>query len=195
MSINDVSLTEGDSGTTAFTFTVSMSGSNSLGTSVDYATADGTATADDYVATNGTLTWAAGDTSSKTISVAVNGDTMVETDETFYVNLSSPTNATFSKSQGGGTIQNDDIALGIMATDATKAEGNSGTTPFTFTVSRSGLTTGATTVNYAVTRSETDPADSEDFAGALPSGQVSFAAGVTSQNSDNQRQRRPSSGA
>ena len=109
MSINDVSLSEGNSGTTTFTFTVSMSGSNTLGASVSYATADGTATAGDYWSANGTLTWAPGDTSSKTISVTVNGDRTVEPDETFYVNLSSPTNATLSKSQGVGTIQNDDV--------------------------------------------------------------------------------------
>ena len=185
LSIGDVTLAEGDSGTKTFNFTVSMSGSNTLGASVSYATADGStnpATAgSDYVATSGTLTWAAGDTSSQTISVTVNGDTTVEPDETFYVNLSSPTNATLSKSQGVGTIQNDDIALGITATDATKAEGNSGTTPFTFTVSRSGLTTGATTVNYAVTGSGTNPANGADFGGTLPSGQVSFAAGDKSE--------------
>ena len=89
---------------------MSMSGTNTLGASVSYATADGTATAgSDYVSASGTLTWAAGDTSSKTISVTVNGDTTVEPDETFYVNLSSPSNATISKSQGVGTIQNDDV--------------------------------------------------------------------------------------
>ena len=85
---------------------------------------DGTAAAgSDYVACIGTMHWAAGVTSSVTINVAVNGDTTVEPDESFYVNLSNPTNATLAKSQGVGTIQNDDIALAIAATDAAKAEG------------------------------------------------------------------------
>ncbi len=57
---------------------------------------------------NTALTWAAGDTTAKMISVTINGDTVFEPDETFYINLSTPTNATLSDSQGVGTIQNDD---------------------------------------------------------------------------------------
>jgi len=84
LSIGDVTLTEGNSGTKTFNFTVSLSGSNTLGASVSYSTANGTATAgSDYVSASNTLTWAAGDTSSRTISVTVNGDTTVEPDETF----------------------------------------------------------------------------------------------------------------
>ena len=125
LSIGDVTFLEGDSGTKTFTFTVSMSGSNTLGASVSYATADGTATAgSDYVTASSTLTWAAGDTSSKTISITVNGDTTVEPDETFYVNLTSPTNATVSKGQGAGTIQNDEATwqdtIGLFAPTSSK---------------------------------------------------------------------------
>ena len=73
-----------------------------------FATADGTATAgSDYVAQTGTLSFTAGQT-SKTISVTVNGDTTVESDETFLVNLSSPSGATLADAQGQGTITNDD---------------------------------------------------------------------------------------
>jgi serralysin len=130
LSIGDVTLTEGNSGRKTFTFTVSMSGSNAQGASVRYATANGTASAgSDYVATSGTLTWAAGNTSAKTISVTVNGDTTVEPDETFYVNLTSATNATLSKSQGVGTIQNDDgsptiSSMAIVTPAATNTLGN-----------------------------------------------------------------------
>ena len=63
--------------------------------------------------------------------------------------------------RGHGTINNDDTAaatLAIAATDADKAEGNSGSTPFTFTVTRSGDTSGASSVNYAVTGSGTNAA-------------------------------------
>ena len=88
LTINDVSATEGDSGTKLFTFTVTMSGSNTQGASVNYATANGSASsASDYVAKSGILTWSAGDTTAKTISVTINGDTDVESDETFYVNV------------------------------------------------------------------------------------------------------------
>lgn len=68
--------------------------------------------------------------------------------------------------------------LAIAATDAVKAEGDSGNTSFTFTVTRSGDTTGTTDVDYAVTSSA---ADATDFGGSLPSGTVSFATGETTQ--------------
>ncbi len=113
LSIGNVTLAEGNSGTTTFTFTVSISQTNTLATSVHFATADGTATAasGDYVGASGTLTWNPGDNAAKTISVTVNGDTTVEPDETFYVNLSSPTNATLAHGSGVGTITNDDLSI------------------------------------------------------------------------------------
>ncbi|MBU4424855.1 MAG: ExeM/NucH family extracellular endonuclease [Gammaproteobacteria bacterium] len=67
--------------------------------------------------------------------------------------------------------------LSVAVTSASKAEGNSGTTAFTFTVTRAGDTSGATTVDYAVSGAAVDAAD---FGGALPTGTVSFAAGETS---------------
>ena len=126
LSIGNVTLTEGDSGTKTFDFTVSISGTNTLPVSVNYATTDGTATAGsgDYVATNGTLTWAGGDNTAKTISVTVNGDTTVEPDETFYVNLSNPTNATLSSVTGTGTIVNDDLSISsVVVAEATATNG------------------------------------------------------------------------
>ena len=68
----------------------------------------------DYAATNGNLTFSPGET-SKTISVAVVGNTLREADETFFVNLLAPTNATIVKSQGVGTIRNDDISIVAIA--------------------------------------------------------------------------------
>ncbi len=109
ISINNVSRSEGNSGTTAFTFTVSLSAASTQTVTVRYATANGTARTgnNDYVATSGKLTFSPGQT-SKTVTVSVVGDTRVETDETFNVNLSSATNATIADGQGVGTILNDD---------------------------------------------------------------------------------------
>lgn len=108
--IDDVSVLEGDSGTTEATFTVTLSEASSQTVTVDYATADDTAIAGtDYTATNGTLTFAAGET-SKTITVSVQGDTTTESDESFFVNLTNATNAPIGNSQGIGTIQNDDTS-------------------------------------------------------------------------------------
>jgi hypothetical protein len=78
---------------------------------VNYATADGTATtADgDYFATSGTVAIAPGSTST-TLTVTVRGDKRQEANETFVVNLSSPSGAAIADGQGVGTILNDDAA-------------------------------------------------------------------------------------
>jgi hypothetical protein len=80
---------------------------------VNYATADGTATVanNDYVATNSTLTFATTDV-TKTINVTINGDTTLEPDENFFVNLSGASGATIADAQGVGTIQNDELPPG-----------------------------------------------------------------------------------
>ena len=110
LSINNVAQPEGNSGTTNFNFTVSLSYSSTQTVTVNYATSDGTATApSDYTATNGTLTFAPGIT-TQTVSVPVVGDTAVEASETFTVTLSNPTGATVTTSQGVGAILNDDQA-------------------------------------------------------------------------------------
>ena len=76
---------------------------------VQYATADGLATAgSDYVAASGTVTFTPGQT-SQPVSITVNGDTLEEPNETFFVNLTNPTNATISDNQGVGLINNNDI--------------------------------------------------------------------------------------
>ncbi|MEM6502909.1 MAG: hypothetical protein AAF685_13845 [Cyanobacteria bacterium P01_C01_bin.89] len=67
--------------------------------------------------------------------------------------------------------------LAIAPTDANKAEGDTGTTSFTFTVTRSGDTSGITDVNFAVTGT----ADAADFGGAVPSGTVNFAANASTE--------------
>ncbi|WP_299125577.1 Calx-beta domain-containing protein, partial [uncultured Tenacibaculum sp.] len=78
------------------------------------------------------------------------------------------------------TITDDDTSVAIAATDAVKVEGTSGSTSYTFTVTRSGDTSGTGSVNYAVTGSGANPAVAADFGGAFPSGTVNFAATETS---------------
>lgn len=114
-SINDGSGFE--SSTTTITFTVTRSGSTGVST-VDYATADGTATAgSDYVEVNDTLTFDNGVT-TQTIEIPLMGDTVVEGDETFVVNLSNPTNASIADAQGEGTITNSTGTLKKPANNA-----------------------------------------------------------------------------
>ena len=107
--ISDVQGKEGKSGTTAFTFVVSLSGNPLAPVTVDYATAAGTAsTPSDFQAVSGVLTFPIG-TNVKTITVAVLGDKVRERNETFVVNLSNPSaNAYLGDGQGLGTIVDDD---------------------------------------------------------------------------------------
>jgi len=150
LAINDVSKVEGNSGTTAFTFIISLSAASSNPVSVTYTTANGTAlVGSDFTAVSSTVTIPAGQTSVQ-VTINVIGDTNVEPDETFVVNLSAPTNATLADSQGQGTILNDDSAPTPTLTinDVSKAEGNSGTTAFTFTISLSAASSNPVSVTY-----------------------------------------------
>jgi hypothetical protein len=110
LTIGDVSKKEGKSGTTAFSFVVTLSAPSSEPVTVQYATADGTATAGtDYVSKTGTVTFLPGET-NKQITISVKGDKTQEPDETFFVNLSNATGGTIEDGQGLGTILNDDIS-------------------------------------------------------------------------------------
>ncbi len=174
--IDDVGINEGNSGTTAFTFTVSLTNPSAADVTVDYTTTDGTATtADaDYTATSGTLTIPAGSTTAQ-ITVNVAGDTKVEGNEAFTVDLSNPVGATISDNQGLGTINNDD-ATTISIDDVTVAEGNSGTTAFTFTVSLTNPSATDVTVDYTTTDGTAATLDS-DYTSS--SGTLTIPAGST----------------
>ena len=175
ISITDVTITEGDAGTKTATFTVSHTGTAAF--SVDYATADGTATAgSDYVATSNTLNFAAGSgaAQSQTVSVTISSDMSVEPDETFFVNLLNATGGgTIVKSQGIGTISNDDAVGSIAIGDVTIAEGNAGTSTATFTVTRTG---GNAAFDLTYGTADGTATAGSDYV-AQPTGTVSFAAG------------------
>jgi Ca2+-binding RTX toxin-like protein len=183
-----VSQAEGNSGSTAFTFTVTRSGVTTTTASANWAVTSSSANGADFVGgvlPSGTVSFASGET-SKTITIAVAGDAGIELDESFTVTLASPTGASFGVASATGIIQNDDLTapatvISIAALSADKAEGRSGTTPFTFTVTRTGELGEASSVPWAVTGRGGSPATAGDFAGSvLPSGVVSFAAGEAS---------------
>jgi subtilisin family serine protease len=93
-------------------FTVTLSQALTTKVTVRFATTNGTAVAGrtgDYTATSGTLTFNPGET-SKVISVAVRNDSVVEADETFFVDLSRASGATIATARGTGTIVNEDVA-------------------------------------------------------------------------------------
>lgn len=111
VSIFDITITEGNSGTKQIFFSVGVSPTSNLPVSVDFATADNTATSpSDYLPTSGTLTFDPG-IAFKQIFVTINGDTTLELDETFRMNISNPVNATIARAQGTATIQNDEAPV------------------------------------------------------------------------------------
>jgi predicted extracellular nuclease len=143
LSVNSVTLDEGNAGTTDFVFTVSLSSpAPAAGVTFDITTTDGTATtADgDYAANSATGVTIAEGESEYQFTVHVNGDTNSEPDEQFTVDVSniSGTGVVSTSAQGTGTITNDDAApLSIDITGVSKPEGNSGTTDFVFSVTLS----------------------------------------------------------
>ncbi|WDK83183.1 putative Ig domain-containing protein [Xanthomonas campestris pv. campestris] len=179
LSINDVSVNEGNAGTSNATFTVSLSQpAGAGGASFDIATADGSATAGvDYVASSLTGQTIPAGSSSATFTVLVNGDTLSEPNETFFVNVSNVSGAGVSDAQGQGTIVNDDAQPTLSIDDVSVNEGNSGTTTATFTVTLSAASGQTVSVNYA-------SADGTATAGSdyvARSGTLTFAPGTTAQ--------------
>jgi VCBS repeat-containing protein len=181
-------LAEGNTGTTAFAFTVTRTGDASTAVSADWAiTGSGAqpANAADFIGgtlPSGVINFFAGET-TKTITVDVIGDTVSELHEEFTLTLSNPSvGAALGTATAARIILNDDIVAPVLAIAplaADQAEGNAGPTAFTFTVTRTGDLSGASSANWAVTG---NGANAADFTGAvLPSGTVSFLAGETSQ--------------
>jgi hypothetical protein len=188
VSINDISITEGNSGTKNAIFTISLSAASSLTVKADFATGDGTAAAGtDYQATSGSLTFSPFQT-TRTVTVLVNGDTANEPNETFTVNLSNPQNATLLKAQGTSTIVNDDspgVRFSINAYNFSEGAGHAD-----ITVARTGDISTPITVDYASSdQAGTAPCQTNtsgfasarcDYASAA--GTVRFAAGEQSKS-------------
>jgi hypothetical protein len=191
ITINDISIRETNSDTAEARFTVSLSARSPQDVQVIFSTANGTATSTgDYLPLiNSFLTVAAGATSG-TLVVPIIGDTTDEPDETFFVNLTSAVNGTIGDAQGVGAIVNDDgpLAGRILQFSVPDIRQNEGDARATFTITRTGDTTGAATVDYRTTDSDTftvgcaDTVNNRggayarcDFARTV--GKLSFAAG------------------
>ena len=136
LSINDVSLNEGNAGTTSYVFTVSLSSPAGVGgVSFDIATADATAIAPgDYTSNSLVAQTIPAGSSTYMFTVLGNGDLLPEISETFLVKLINITGANATDSQGLGTLVNDDAAPDLTISDVSLNEGNASTTTYTFTV-------------------------------------------------------------
>ncbi len=178
LSVNGVTVTERSSATTNAVFTVSLSGASGQTITVNYATVNGTANAgSDYVSTNGMVAFSPGDT-DQSITVTVLGDMIDETNETFFVELSNPDNATVGDAQGVGTINDDDAPPVVSISSVTVTERNTATTNAVFTISLSAASEQTITVNYA-TANEMAIAGSDYVA---TNGTMTFLPGDTNQN-------------
>ncbi len=190
LSIYDSTVKEGNAGAVAATFTIALSEPCTQPITVAYATGNGTAAAgSDFQAASGTLTFAPGET-SKSITVLVNGDRLAEANETFSVNLSSPTNATIADGQGVGTIVDDEPRISIG--DVSKKEGKKNqTTLFTFTVTLLAAYDQPVTVSYRTVNGTAKSSD-QDF--VAKTGTLTFAPGETTKtitivvNGDNKKE-------
>jgi len=177
ITLNDVSIGEGHTGTANATFTVSLSARSGLPISVNYATANGSAVAaKDFRAATGVLKFAPGVT-NLAITVAVLGDRLHESNETFVVNLTRSVNANISDAQGLGTILDDDSEPTLAILDAQGTETDAGRVNSVFRVRLSAPSGRSVSVSYAT-------ADGTALAGsdyAATNGTLLFLPGVTNQ--------------
>jgi hypothetical protein len=182
ISVDDVTIAEGDSGTTAGSFTVHRTGGVSGTVSVNYTItlpggvggADGS---DVSGPLTGVVTFLEGET-TKSIPFTVNGDVTPEPDETFTVTLSGAIGgATIGDGTATATITNDDSPPTISIGDSSLVEGDDGVTYMVFTVSLSKVGTGPITVDFDT--SDGSAVEASDYVNVA--GQVSFAPGVTVQ--------------
>ena len=166
------SVSEGDGHAT---ITINRTGLTSSSDSVQFATANGTATAgSDYTSVSQTVSFAVGET-SKTVSVPIVDDGLIEGNETVFLSLSSPSaGATLgSPSTAALTIVDNDRAFAFSSATYSVGEASG---HVTVTINRAGLTSSSDSVNFA-TSNGTATAGSDYTAVSQP---VSFAAGETS---------------
>ncbi|MGH9312852.1 MAG: Calx-beta domain-containing protein [Vicinamibacterales bacterium] len=182
LSIDDVTVTEGDQSVTQARFTVTLQGSSEEDVTVEFTTEDdggqnGAVGGVDYITNAGTLVFPQA-VNSQTIVVDVIGERLFEPDELFFVRLShaSP-NAIIARAAGTGTITNDDPEPSLSIGNAEVAEGNGAPTTATFTVSLSNPS--ASTISVAFATADGTAQQPLDY--AARSGVLEFAPGETAQ--------------
>lgn len=178
VSVNDIMVTEGDSGTTNATFTVSLSNTSNNSISFGFGLTNGTALEEeDFLGVGGGALIPAGATST-TITVPIIGDTISEGNETFFINIADASNATISDNQGVATIADDESptkppTVQFAITRPTVSEGGQS---ITVEVTRSGNLSAAATVDYAT--ADSSASERRDYTAAI--GKLKFAAGESS---------------
>ncbi|MCP1386553.1 Calx-beta domain-containing protein, partial [Runella salmonicolor] len=161
-SVSSPTVAEGNASTTSLTFVISRT-NNANAASVDYAITGGTASSGtDYVAlASGTANFTAGGALTQNVTVTVNGDLMVEDNETVILTLSNPVGGGISTATGTGSITNDDAATLTLSGGTAKNEGLSGTVSYTFTATLSAAVQGGFGAPYTTTNGTATVADND----------------------------------
>ncbi len=179
---------EGNTGNTSLSFTVARKGNILQSSSVQWSVlGSGThpATADDFIDQaypTGVLTFNPGEDSAN-VTINVRGDTIEEHSEVFEIRLSNPSlGSNIVTGAAVGIVQDDDALISIInAGPDRQLEGDTGVTPYSFTIFRFGDNSISSTVDWAVEGSGPNPATANDFIGGqLPSGKVNFYPGEIS---------------
>jgi serine protease len=182
LSIADNGVLEGNSGTKILSFTVTLSQVSASPVTFNIATAASAATAgEDYTGFSLTNQSIPAGELTKTFNVTVNGDTTVEGNEFFFVNLSNASVSLFDSQARGNILNDDGTTMRIL--DASVTEGNSGTKLLTFTVQLNQAHAGP--VNYDISTSNGTAAAGSDYVAStlvgqsIPAGQVAKTFSVT----------------
>lgn len=132
LSLDDVQITEGNSGQRPVRFTLSLSAPAAGPVTVYLATRAGSATNTDFAPRTYNILIPAGQT-AVTIDVGVRGDTLMEPDEVFSLDIQSVTGAGIAKGQGVATIVSDDAIPTLVIDDIEIQEGDDGVRDAVFT--------------------------------------------------------------
>jgi uncharacterized repeat protein (TIGR01451 family) len=177
VSIDNVTITEGNTGSANAVFTLSLSPPSLQEVRVDYGTrADSATPGTDFTPASGTLVFPP-NTRMRTISVPVLGDVLHEGTEWFHVDLTNAVNGTIASGGGLGVIVDDDSPPSVTIRDVSVREGNQETTDAVFTLNLSAVS-GVTARVAFETQGDTATAGA-DFIGV--SRPLDFPPGTTTQ--------------
>ncbi|HEU5068908.1 MAG TPA: Calx-beta domain-containing protein [Verrucomicrobiae bacterium] len=179
--VHDASVLEGNAGTNYLSFAISLTSTSAFPVTVQYASVDGTGKTyqwgggiPDYLAVTGAVTFPPG-TTNLTVQVPVLGDTVLEPDETLFLNLSAPEQAWLARASATGTILNDDTPPELTLSPVALVEGDSGLSNAVFAVQLSSPCLSTVTVDY-FTSDETGQAGTDYLA---TSGTLTISPGTT----------------
>ncbi|HEV8237851.1 MAG TPA: Calx-beta domain-containing protein [Thermoanaerobaculia bacterium] len=187
LSVEGATIAEGNTGTTPFTFTITLTPRSRQPVTVEYTTRDGTATtaSGDYRGTRGRIELPPG-IDSATVDVPVQGDTAEEPDETFSLVLKNPVGAVLAVAEAQAEIVDDDGAAGpgagpeLSIEDGRATEGDSGRRTLSLVVTLSAAAAKPVSVDYATANGSATAG--EDY--QERSGKLRFPPGVTSRSID-----------